>query len=85
LITYLIIINTYIAVILENFNQAHQQEEIGITEDDFDMFYTVWENYHVPMTILVRICDLFCENPILNRISNAIGLAGVQNLFALIK
>ncbi|XP_071167168.1 sodium channel protein 1 brain-like isoform X2 [Mytilus edulis] len=45
LIIFLIIINTYIAVILENFNQAHQQEEVGITEDDFDMFYVVWEKY----------------------------------------
>ena len=25
--------------------QAHQQEEVGITEDDFDMFYNVWEIY----------------------------------------
>ena len=41
----MIIINMYIAVILENFTQAHEQEEIGITEDDFDMFYVVWEKY----------------------------------------
>jgi hypothetical protein len=45
LIIFLIIINMYIAVILENFNQAHEQEEVGITEDDFDMFYVIWERY----------------------------------------
>lgn len=58
LITYLIIINTYIAVILENFNQAHQQEEIGITEDDFDMFYTVWENYDPLATQFIKFENL---------------------------
>lgn len=45
LIAFLIIINMYIAVILENFNQAHQQEEVGVIEDDFDMFYVIWEKY----------------------------------------
>ena len=45
LITYLIVINMFIAVILENFNQAHEQEEVGLTEDDFEMFYVVWERY----------------------------------------
>jgi hypothetical protein len=44
-LTFLIIINMYIAVILENFNQAHEQEEVGVTEDDFDMFYVIWERY----------------------------------------
>lgn len=45
LITYLIIVNMYIAVILENFNQAHEQEEIGITDEDIEMFYAVWQLY----------------------------------------
>uniref|UniRef100_A0A1I8GYA6 Sodium channel protein n=1 Tax=Macrostomum lignano TaxID=282301 RepID=A0A1I8GYA6_9PLAT len=44
-VTRLIVINLYIAIILENFNQAHEQEEVGITDDDFDMFYMVWERY----------------------------------------
>lgn len=54
LIIFLIIINTYIAVILENFNQAHQQEEVGITEDDFDMFYVVWEKYDPLATQFIK-------------------------------
>ncbi len=54
LITNLIIINMYIAVILENFNQAHEQEEVGITEDDFEMFYVVWERYDPYATQFIR-------------------------------
>ncbi len=38
----MIVINMYIAIILENFNQAHQEEEIGIVEEDLEMFYTKW-------------------------------------------
>ncbi|BFZ01527.1 hypothetical protein BsWGS_04567 [Bradybaena similaris] len=45
ILVWLIVVNMYIAVLLENFNQAHVQEEVGITEDDFDMFYNVWEKY----------------------------------------
>ncbi|KAK3600469.1 hypothetical protein CHS0354_013028 [Potamilus streckersoni] len=45
IIIFLVVINMYIAIILENFNQAHEQEEVGITEDDFDMFYVVWERF----------------------------------------
>ncbi|XP_060073623.1 sodium channel protein 1 brain-like [Ylistrum balloti] len=45
IVIFLIVINMYIAVILENFNQAHEQEEVGVTEDDFDEFYVVWEKF----------------------------------------
>lgn len=45
LLTFLIIINMYIAIILENLSQAHQQDEVGITEDDLEMFYVLWERY----------------------------------------
>ena len=54
LLTYLIVINMYIAVILENFNQAHEQEEVGITEDDFEMFYIVWERYDPHATQFIK-------------------------------
>ncbi len=54
LISNLIIINMYIAIILENFNQAHEQEEIGITEDDFEMFYMVWEKYDPHATQFIK-------------------------------
>ena len=42
IINFMIVINMYIAIILENFNQAHQEEEIGIVEEDLEMFYTKW-------------------------------------------
>lgn len=45
LLTFLIIINMYIAIILENLSQAHEQEEVGITDDDLDMFYFHWEQF----------------------------------------
>ncbi|XP_048254003.1 sodium channel protein 1 brain-like isoform X4 [Haliotis rufescens] len=54
IIIFLVIINMYIAVILENFNQAHEQEEVGITEDDFDMFYVVWERYDPHATQFIK-------------------------------
>nr|XP_006818874.1 PREDICTED: sodium channel protein 60E-like [Saccoglossus kowalevskii] len=63
LITFLIVINMYIAVILENFSQAHAQEEVGITEDDFDMFYIVWGRYdpHARQFIKYEQLSKFCD------------------------
>ncbi|BFY98489.1 hypothetical protein BsWGS_01529 [Bradybaena similaris] len=58
IIVWLIVINMYIAVILENFNQAHEQEEVGITEDDFDMFYNVWEKYDPLATQFIKYDSL---------------------------
>ncbi|XP_076465332.1 sodium channel protein 1 brain-like [Babylonia areolata] len=58
IVVFLIVVNMYIAVILENFNQAHQQEEMGITEDDFDMFYVVWERYDPHATQFIKYDQL---------------------------
>lgn len=58
LIIFLVVINMFIAVILENFNQAHEQEEVGITEDDFEMFYTVWERYDPLATQFIKFEQL---------------------------
>nr|KAG5709197.1 hypothetical protein BaRGS_028653 [Batillaria attramentaria] len=57
-IVYLILINLYIAVILENFYQAHQQEEIGVTDEDFEMFYQKWEIYDSLATEFIHYNDL---------------------------
>ncbi|CAH1797368.1 unnamed protein product [Owenia fusiformis] len=57
-VNFLIIINMYIAVILENFNQAHEQEEVGITEDDFEMFYVIWERYDPHATQFIKLDHL---------------------------
>ena len=44
-ISFLVIINMYIAVILENFSQATEDVQQGLTQDDFDMYYEIWEKY----------------------------------------
>jgi len=54
----LIIINMYIAVILENFNQAQSQDEAGITEDDLEAYYCVWEDYDPKATQFIKYSQL---------------------------
>jgi len=44
-ITFLVIVNMYIAVILENFSQATEDVQQGLTQDDFDMYYEKWEQF----------------------------------------
>uniref|UniRef100_A0A1I8JLI5 Sodium channel protein n=1 Tax=Macrostomum lignano TaxID=282301 RepID=A0A1I8JLI5_9PLAT len=44
-ISFLVIINMYIAVILENFSQATEDVQQGLTQEDFDLFYEKWESY----------------------------------------
>ena len=44
-ISFLVVINMYIAVILENFSQATEDVQQGLTQDDFDMYYETWEKY----------------------------------------
>ncbi|CAH1186251.1 unnamed protein product [Phyllotreta striolata] len=58
IINYMIVINMYIAIILENFNQAHQEEEIGIVEDDLEMFYIRWSKYDPHATQFIRFTQL---------------------------
>jgi len=48
----------YIAIILENFNQAHQEEEIGIVEEDLEMFYTKWAKYDPHATQFINFSQL---------------------------
>ncbi|KAG8232694.1 hypothetical protein J437_LFUL011441 [Ladona fulva] len=58
IINYMIVINMYIAIILENFNQAHQEEEIGIVEDDLEMFYIRWSKYDPHATQFIGFIQL---------------------------
>nr|XP_050844574.1 sodium channel protein 60E-like isoform X1 [Vespula vulgaris]XP_050844575.1 sodium channel protein 60E-like isoform X1 [Vespula vulgaris]XP_050844576.1 sodium channel protein 60E-like isoform X1 [Vespula vulgaris] len=58
IISYMIVINMYIAIILENFNQAHQEEEIGIVEDDLEMFYIRWSKYDPHATQFISFSQL---------------------------
>ena len=44
-VSHLIIINMYIAVILENYSQATEDVEEGLTDDDYDMYYEIWQQF----------------------------------------
>lgn len=39
------VVNMYIAVIMENFNNAQNQESVGVTEDAIEDFYETWKEY----------------------------------------
>uniref|UniRef100_A0A671SK35 Sodium channel protein n=1 Tax=Sinocyclocheilus anshuiensis TaxID=1608454 RepID=A0A671SK35_9TELE len=45
IICFLIVVNMYIAVILENFSVATEESGEPLSEDDFDRFYEVWEKF----------------------------------------
>ncbi|VDK21330.1 unnamed protein product [Taenia asiatica] len=47
IISFMVIINMYIAVILENFSQATEDVQQGLTQDEFDAFYEIWELYDI--------------------------------------
>ena len=44
-VSFLIVINMYIAVILENYSQATEDVEEGLTDDDYDMYYEIWQEF----------------------------------------
>ncbi|XP_068602035.1 sodium channel protein type 2 subunit alpha-like [Brachionichthys hirsutus] len=54
IICFLIVINMYIAVILENFSVATEESADPLSEDDFEMFYEVWERYDPHATQFVE-------------------------------
>ena len=62
-ISFLVVINMYIAVILENFSQATEDVQQGLTQDDFDMYYEIWERFdeeateYIPLEKLTDFCD----------------------------
>ncbi|XP_072429349.1 sodium channel protein type 9 subunit alpha-like [Chiloscyllium punctatum] len=57
-VAYIVIINMYVAVILENFHEAQEQELAGVTDEDVDMFYEVWSNYDVKATQFITYDQL---------------------------
>ncbi|XP_035702487.1 sodium channel protein 60E isoform X2 [Folsomia candida] len=54
IISFLIVINMYIAIILENFVEANREEEVGIVEDDLEMFYVRWSRYDPQATQFIN-------------------------------
>ncbi|XP_047506160.1 sodium channel protein para isoform X23 [Pieris napi] len=53
-ISFLIVINMYIAVILENYSQATEDVQEGLTDDDYDMYYEIWQRFDPEGTQYIR-------------------------------
>uniref|UniRef100_A0A8C4YNW4 Sodium channel protein n=1 Tax=Gopherus evgoodei TaxID=1825980 RepID=A0A8C4YNW4_9SAUR len=58
IISFLIVVNMYIAVILENFNVATEESTDPVGEDDFDMFYKIWEKFDPEATQFIEYSAL---------------------------
>uniref|UniRef100_A0A7M4E970 Sodium channel protein n=1 Tax=Crocodylus porosus TaxID=8502 RepID=A0A7M4E970_CROPO len=58
IISFLIVVNMYIAVILENFNAATEESTNPLGEDDFDMFYEIWEKFDPGATQFIPYASL---------------------------
>ncbi|XP_055360961.1 sodium channel, voltage-gated, type I-like, alpha [Betta splendens] len=64
IICFLIVVNMYIAVILENFSVATEESADPLSEDDFEMFYEVWERFDPHATQFIEYTKLseFADN-----------------------
>ncbi|KAM9486353.1 sodium channel, voltage-gated, type I-like, alpha [Clarias gariepinus] len=58
IICFLIVVNMYIAVILENFSVATEESAEPLSEDDFEMFYEVWEKFDPDATQFIEYNQL---------------------------
>ncbi|NWW91228.1 SCN5A protein, partial [Rhynochetos jubatus] len=58
IISFLIVVNMYIAVILENFNAATEESTEPLGEDDFDIFYEIWEKFDPEATQFITFSEL---------------------------
>uniref|UniRef100_A0A8C3CPM9 Sodium channel protein n=1 Tax=Cairina moschata TaxID=8855 RepID=A0A8C3CPM9_CAIMO len=58
IISFLIVVNMYIAIILENFNVATEESSEPLCEDDFEMFYETWEKFDPDATQFIAYSTL---------------------------
>ncbi|XP_036378502.1 sodium channel, voltage gated, type V-like, alpha b isoform X1 [Megalops cyprinoides] len=58
IISFLIVVNMYIAIILENFSVATEESTEPLSEDDFEMFYEVWEKFDPEATQFIEYSKL---------------------------
>ncbi|XP_077479936.1 sodium channel protein type 3 subunit alpha-like [Stigmatopora argus] len=58
IISFLIVVNMYIAIILENFSVATEESTEPLSEDDFEMFYEVWEKFDQEATQFIEYAKL---------------------------
>uniref|UniRef100_A0A8C5PRQ0 Sodium channel protein n=1 Tax=Leptobrachium leishanense TaxID=445787 RepID=A0A8C5PRQ0_9ANUR len=79
IISFLIVVNMYIAIILENFSVATEESTEPLSEDDFEMFYEVWERFDpeatqfISYSLLSEFADSLAE-PLRIAIPNKIKL-----------
>uniref|UniRef100_A0A8D0G2N2 Sodium channel protein n=1 Tax=Sphenodon punctatus TaxID=8508 RepID=A0A8D0G2N2_SPHPU len=57
-ISFLVVVNMYIAVILENFNIATEESTEPLSEDDFDIFYEIWGKFDPQATQFIAYSAL---------------------------
>ncbi|XP_047672352.1 sodium channel protein type 4 subunit alpha B isoform X3 [Tachysurus fulvidraco] len=61
--SFLVVVNMYIAIILENFNVATEESSEPLCEEDFEMFYETWEKFDpdasqfIEYSVLSDFCD----------------------------
>ncbi|KAK6473101.1 sodium channel protein type 4 subunit alpha B isoform X1 [Huso huso] len=63
IISFLVVVNMYIAIILENFNVATEESSEPLCEDDFEMFYETWEKFDPDASQFIEYSRLseFCD------------------------
>uniref|UniRef100_A0A3B4DWQ8 Sodium channel protein n=1 Tax=Pygocentrus nattereri TaxID=42514 RepID=A0A3B4DWQ8_PYGNA len=61
--SFLVVVNMYIAIILENFNVATEESGEPLCEDDFEMFYETWEKFDPDASQFIDYNSLseFCD------------------------
>lgn len=57
IVSFMVIINMYIAVILENLSQA-SREDAGLSEEDIEMFYVCWSQFDPNATQFINYNQL---------------------------
>lgn len=62
-VSFLVVVNMYIAIILENFNVATEESGEPLCEDDFEMFYETWEKFDPDASQFIAYSSLseFCD------------------------
>lgn len=63
IISFLVVVNMYIAIILENFNVAQEESGDALCEEDFEMFNETWEKFDLDGTQFIEYSQLsdFCD------------------------
>ena len=63
IMSFLVVVNMYIAIILENFNVAQEESGDALCEEDFEMFNETWEKFDLEGSQFIEYARLsdFCD------------------------